>query len=289
MLDAGWEAEVLSAIYALGEIGCTLASIGDSHRYFILGSSLRERARELAAEQPPARMPEWQRCARFLEDHWPLIDAYAHGRYREALDAVEEALGRSPAHPALHYLAGEVNRRIESYDRAGKHLADAEQQSAEFVGAAASLANLFHHAGDTRNSVGSHLRALQRRMALLTSEVELALTMLKGDRLDDASLLLRSLIEQLPFDSRIHKQAGGQALRYGDLEKAFQNLFFAFLEEPTDARVVHDLATASQRLGEGSLAARLIALLAGQAREGEPGYATARELMDARTNGEALP
>lgn len=283
MLDAGWEAEVLSAIYALGEIGITLADIGNSHRYFILASSLRERARELAAEQPPARMQEWQKCAKLLDDRWPLFEAYAAGRYRDALERIDEALGRNPVHPALHYLAGEVNRRLESYDRAGKHLGDAEGQNPEFVGAAASTANLFHHAGDTRNSVGSHLRALQRRMALLTQEVEQALLMLKGDRLDDASLLLRSLIEQLPFDSRIHKQAGGQALRYGDLERAFQNLFWAFLEDPTDARVVHDLATAAQRLGETSLATRMIGLLAGQVRENDPGFASTRELLEART------
>jgi HEAT repeat protein len=286
MLETGWEAEVLSAIFALGEIGRTLASLGDSHRYFILASSLRERAREMAAEQPPARMQEWQKLANFLTDHWPLVHAYARGRYREALERVDELLARPPVHPAVHYLAGEITRRLEVFDRAAKHLTDAEGATQEFVGVATSLATLFHQSGDTRQSVTCHLRSLKRRVALLSQQIELALTMCKADRLDDASLMLRSLIEQMPFDSRIHKQAGGQSLRNGDLETAFEHLVYALLEDPTDARVVHDLATAAQRLGEGALSARLVGLLAGHTREGEPGYGPARDLVEEIGPGE---
>lgn len=47
--------------------------------------------------------------------------------------------------------------------------------------------------------------------------------------------------------------------------------------------MVHDLATAAQRLGETSLATRLIGLLAGQVRENDPGFASTRELLEART------
>jgi HEAT repeat protein len=286
MLDSTWEREVLSAIYALGEIGRTLSDAGDSHRYFILSSSLRERARELSADQAPPRPPESAVLAELLCGHWSLFLAYARGQYREALDSCEEVIARAGSagaavHPVMHYLAGESSRKLERYEKAGQHLVAADAQDGRFVGVQTSLASMYHQTGDTSSSVTHQLRALKRRVELVAGEIELALSMIKADRLDDASLMLRSLVE-LPADSRIHSHLGGQALRFGDLEKAFHHLVLAFVEEPAESRVVHDLGCAAQRLGHTEVARLLASLLAGQAAGTESGAASARDLVAAR-------
>jgi len=250
MLDSATEREVLSAIYALGEIGRTLAAAQESNRYFILSSSLKERARELGDEATPApRVVESQLINKFIKDNWRLLNQFSTGHYREALLGAEQAIGQKPSHPTAQYLAGEIYRRIESFEKAAEHLARAEDQNDQFIGVLTSLANLHHQTGDTRSAVIYQLKALRRRVDLVAEEIDTALTLVKGERLEDATLLLKALLDQVPMSGRLHRDLGRQACRYGDLEKSFRHLFLAALEEPAEVSVLHDLAVVANRLG----------------------------------------
>jgi HEAT repeat protein len=280
MLDSASEREVLSAVYALGEIGRTLEVSSDSHRYFILKSSLREKAREMSEEDVvPTRVLESQAIAGFLMEHWTVFERYASGQYSEALAKVEEILHRPSAHPIAYYLAGEMSRRLENFEKAGRQLREAEIQNAQFVGVLNSLANLYHQLGDTRMSVTYHLKAMRDRVALISQEVDQGLVLAKGERLDDASLLLKSLIDPFGIEGRIHRQVGSQSLRYGDLEKSFRHLFLALMEDPQDMVVMQDLAIAAHRLSYAALARTLAARVAQLSPEAEAVSQPVRELL----------
>ncbi|MBI4859852.1 MAG: HEAT repeat domain-containing protein, partial [Candidatus Riflebacteria bacterium] len=285
MMDSPGEREVLSAIYALGEIGRSPTLALDSHRYFLLTSALHERARDLFGEEPGlVRASESEIISTFLSENWTLFERFVMGDCKDAKELLDKALDK-PTHPVVHFIAGEMFRRMENFQRAGQCLALAEEQLSRFVAVLTSQANLHHQVGDTRGSISYHLKALRDRVSLVSDEVDVALNMAKMDRLEEATLLLRSLMDQSVSDGRVHWHVGRQAFRYGDQEKAFRHLFFALAEDAQDGQVWHDLAVVAQRLGHVDVARRLLTHLAESAM-GDELAVRARELLGALREGQ---
>jgi len=261
MLDSATEGERLSAIFALGEIGLALHSLTDTHRYYLLASALAESETKEVRRSPkerPFSLSDSSHVGQFADEHFDLLMAHASGDLKKALELVEPVLKLHPAHPIGQFIKGEIYRLWEDYEKSAEHLMAAESFDGSFLGVLMSLASLHNSRGQTKDSVVYYLKTLREKLSLLSGEVDFALGLVKSDRLADASLLLKSLISQIHFEPRTHHHVGCQAIRYGDLEKAFRHLFLAFVTDPRDKDTARELAQVAASLGHTRLAERLL-------------------------------
>ncbi|MBI4869703.1 MAG: HEAT repeat domain-containing protein [Candidatus Wallbacteria bacterium] len=282
MLHSPNSLEVRSAVYALGELGDTLEVIADLRHYYLLASALRARTREPSpgAVDGAAQTPAPRILADLLDAELPLRHIYA-GRYPEAINTLQAYLQSNPHSLPANFLVGDLYRRLENLELALKHLEACRGASESFVNLDLHLASVRAGLNDTSGSIHHYLAALRSKLEIVEGMLASAQELLRHERVGDASLLLKALVQQVPIDAKIHFKIGVQLLNNGIYEEALTHLFKALMADPKDVRILLQLGVLMARLGQGMVLQKIHDWIVELVGADDPIAREARKLLDA--------
>ena len=281
MLHAANPEEVHSAVYALGELGDALGYLADLRHFYLLASALRAKARgpgAVAVPLPP-QSPALDALLQLLDVEPPLRFLYA-GRYPEAINTLKTLLLANPRSVPGNYLVGDLYRRLENLELATRHLGAARAEDATFVNCDLHLASVSASMSDTRASIGHYLAALKGKLRVIGDVADAASRLLELDRVGDASLVLKALVQQVPIDSKLHYKMGVQLMNSGLNEGALEQLFLALLADPKDARVLLQFAILMAKLDQKMVLKKVCEWMVELVGENDPLAIQAHKLLD---------
>ncbi len=296
-----------SAIYAVGELGESLRHLGiHVQKYFLLISALKEEEISTAPPEPqvePEDIPfeihsgtAKYNFAQLQQDtvddtelHFPMaeIEEYysllAERRVKDALAYLKGALDRYPGNKYLLYLRSDSFRLQKNVSRAceGFRELTRDPMGVPFVNAYIHLANIYTSSQELPQSLEAYFLASRAQLEVLDREIEMGLDLLKNKNINEASLLLKNIISQVPLNSRIHYAAGRNFLKGKFNEDAYHHITRAYLLNPNNGEVLLSLAFAcykTRRYEEVRLLAQKMERLFG---EGSPLTIKAKELVKA--------
>lgn len=133
---------------------------------------------------------------------------------REALSVLERAVAADSSQARAHYIMAAICRRLGDADGARKHaaehlkrkqddgpvsIADFEKSEAVFeAGATLRLARALLGAGDSQGALDLVLRSLEQKPDFVEARAFHAWILLRGDRLEDAARIYRSILASDP-------------------------------------------------------------------------------------------
>lgn len=278
----------VSAIYAVGEIGKSLNDLEDARKYFLLVSALKEaNTEENDYEEPsspsvptvpsvPSLTPggrpggepsPFEITQSFLVTGSPeqgsdfplevIEQFYAllqERKVKEAMAVVEAGLSMDPKNPYLNYLQADISRRKKQLGQACDGFCEVNGQDRFFLNSHLHLASIYADSQELRQSIEEYFRAVLVQLFVLQQEIETGLGLLKDRKVSEASLLLKSVVKQLPINSKLHFVAGKEFLKYKANERAFEHLSKAYVTSPNNGEILLSLAFACFKTRRFSMA-----------------------------------
>jgi predicted Zn-dependent protease len=272
MLDSPQPKQRSSAVYAMGEIGESLKRLSNVPHYLLLISALREdlerRREEVVSREavavpaelrkpparagaPPAASPTPKPPAALPADAIEeVLAALGAGRLDQAVAKLQESLGAHPQNPYLLFLAADIDRRRSELGAACEGFDRLHAVDPSFVNSHLHLANLYSRSQEIPQSLAEYFAALKSQVSIFESQIELGLTLLREKKINEAALLLKGLMGQVPIDAQLHLKAGKEFLRNRLPAQAFGHLARAYLLAPTSAEEIFRLALCCMELGQ---------------------------------------
>jgi len=298
-----------SAIYAVGELGESLRHMGmHVQKYYLLISALKEE--DIAVSPPvpvavavePEDIPfeihagtaryDFSQLRRDLDDgdgtEFPLaeIEEYfgllAERRIKDAVQFLKAGLTKHPGNRYLLYLRSDGFRLQKNTARACEGFREVTRDHPSeppIVNAYIHLANICSQSHELPQSLEAYFLASRAQLEILDREIDMGLEMLRQKDINEASLLLKNIISQLPLNSRIHYAAGRNFLKGKFMDDAYHHLTCAYLLNPNNGEVLLSLAFAcykTRRYGEVRILADKLRKLFG---DGSPLAVKAHELV----------
>ena len=254
-----------SAAYAIGEIGRTLTRLTDEpNKYHFLISALKndipvpadvsKHTGEFSGEHGLPLEPVHALDTDFVfplkeaEKYFGLLRQRQPDKARMYLDSL---LAKDPDSIFIKYLKADFLRKSQNIIKASEAFREFSQISAEagepFVNGSIHLANICNSAHDQEQSIGAYFDALSIQLKIVESELALGRSLLESGEVNEASLLLKNLVSRISLNSKLHYMAGRNFLKGKDNEKAFRNLFKAYLVAPDNGEILLGLAFASYK------------------------------------------
>lgn len=243
-----------SAVYALGELGESLRHLESVNRFFLLASSLRQGslAFDVSMDFPRAMAEGETEPAKSggPEKDFPFEDVLEFFQKLEARDApgalghLQDSLKRSPGNLYLHFLRGDVARRKRKLDKAALEFEKVSEGAPEFLNAHLFLANLYQETKDVPRSLEAYFRGVLAQLEIFRDYAEAGLELLEKKKTNEASLLLKDLIQRVPLEQAAHLDAGLDFIRTKAYEKAMDHLSKAYTTRPTHGELKVGLAYA---------------------------------------------
>ena len=262
-----------SAVYAIGELGESLRRLENVDRYFLLASALEQEQppEELAIEPGLASVSRSLEMTRISGDEiarsFPfeaIQEFFAHLEARapkEALAVLEGALSNDPANPHLNFLQGDVHRRKRDLAKACEEFQKVSEVAPDFLNAHLFLANIYQETRDLPQSLEAYFRGVLAELGVLQQYAEAGLELLEKKKTNEASLLLKDLIQRVPLDHKSHLKAGLDFLRYKIYERALDQLTKAYTTRPASGELKVGLAYAFFKRKQYDRARRLCQLV----------------------------
>jgi protein O-GlcNAc transferase len=151
-------------------------------------------------------------------------------------------------------------RALESGD-----LVTAERMFREYIGqnpnsaeAYSNLAIVYSRREQYRESVKLYDKALKVNPKLIPVHFNIAVTLGKLRRYDEAAAHLRAFLKAYPNESRAHQLLGLCLVETGDLRAALRELETSYRENPKDGSILYSLAYANARAGDLDKAGELL-------------------------------
>lgn len=217
--------------------------VDDPELHYFLGMALEglEQPREAIASYE--RVPETSSYYRSAGIHRGFL-YHEIGESQEALKIMQEALEGEPDEPELYLFLGALYEEMESYDEAVATLQKGLELGSDTV-------RLHFRLGVVYDKVGNKDACIQEMRAVISEDPNhaqalnyLGYTYAElGTNLDEAEMLIKRAIEQMPDDGYIVDSLGWVYFKKGLFEKAVE-----FLEEAT--RLVPDDPTILEHLGD---------------------------------------
>ena len=296
-----------SAIYAVGALGESLRHLGiNVQKYFLLISALKEEEISAAPPEPqvePEDIPFEIHAgtarydfSKFQQDGdvdgevaFPMaeIEEYfnllADRRVKDAMAYLKGALDRYPGNKYLQYLRSDSFRLQKNISRAceGFRELTRDQVGVPFVNAFIHLANIYSTSHELPQSLEAYFLASRAQLEVLDREIEMGLDLLKNKNINEASLLLKNIISQVPLNSRIHYAAGRNFLKGKFNEDAFNHITRAYLLNPNNGEVLLSLAFACYKTRRYEIVRMLAEKIDRLFGEGSPLTVKAKELVKA--------
>jgi HEAT repeat protein/Tfp pilus assembly protein PilF len=294
-----------SAVYAIGELGESLRHLEAVDRYFLLVSALKQEApvedsaleiataswgsRSLDIEkQPgvvvPGAAPAGAIAPPATQDYpFEVIESFFERLEardaRGALEILEGALTKKPEDPYLNYLRGDVHRRQRELGKACEDFTKVGAAAPDFLNAQLFLANIYQESRELPQSLDAYFRAVMAELGVLQEYAAAGLELLEKKKTNEASLLLKDLIQRVPLDHKSHHKAGLDFLRYKVYDRALEQLIRAYTTRPASGELKVGLAYAFFKRKQYSRARRLCELVTTRHGEDATLMSKARSLL----------
>lgn len=253
-----------SAVYAIGELGESLRHLESVDRYFLLASALEQEAPQEAPsfEGGPASVTSSMELVRqagagaaggvapAMSSDFPfevIEEFFRHLGARDArgaLQTLEGALEKTPTDPYLNFLRGDVYRRQRELGKACEEFRKVSEVAPDFLNSQLFLANIFQESRELPQSLEAYFRAVLAELGVLQQYASAGLELLEQKKTNEASLLLKDLIQRVPLDHKSHLKAGLDFLRYKVYDRALEQLSRAYTTRPASGELKVGLAYA---------------------------------------------
>ena len=253
--------QVYSAIFAIGEIGRSLADLHPSHSSLTLLHSLKNRYMLTSAmsSRPVSSIQEEDPEDSSREDETILKAIYLklEGDSSEAqmqMHHLDAAMPGSAIPDLITFRTGKAASSGPAYREILDRIVD---EMPGYVDPALELANILSQEKDTAGMVESYLRVYERRIRLLEEQLDLLRTLLEGNRRSEAVFVLKDVMSSVPLRAGSHHRLGKIYLSLKRFGPALKQLRLAHLSAPTDPEVAYDYACACYAEGRLRMALML--------------------------------
>ena len=202
-----------------------------------------------ALADPKDRINVYELVARATEDG-------QHGRFRESLDALQQAAKTEPNLLAIQYLEGLDYFRMKDYAQAAAKFQAAVREEPKYALATYYLGLSQAEAGDWDAAIASFERALQLDATNFEAAYNLGAAYMKKGRVDDAARAFERAIQIKPDFARAYEALGEVDLYENRAQDAASALQRAVELQPGFAKAHYNLGRAFEALGRTADAQR---------------------------------
>jgi len=184
------------------------------------------------------------------EKYFSLIRLKKKDEAREYLDSCLKA---EPESLFFKYMKADFFRMSQNIISASKSFLELEEdgQTAgeDFLNAEIHLANICNKAHEQEQSIRAYFKAVKMQLRILDMEADVGLALLEDNEVNEASLLLKNIVSQVPINARLHYVAGRNMLKVKRNEIACKHLFKAYMATPDNGEVLLSLAFSCYKTG----------------------------------------